>query len=139
MTGLMGDNYMVQVADLSESPLVYADVACQGDLEFNTGKALQISRTKNCKHAYFTEAGYTAAFPMELERPLPATQELILDASDNETLLGVRITSTETGAPQWTGQAYVVLERLSAPTEGPVPAQVGVAWVDDPTRSAVSA
>lgn len=138
MAGLMGKDYKLQVADLSVSPVAYNDVACQGDLEFNTGKALEISRTKNCAHPFFTEAGYTATVPVELETPADSTHTLILDAADNETEIGLKVVSTKTGAPTWTGNGYVAYSPLTAPTEGPVTISVAAAWVDDPTRAAAS-
>lgn len=138
MTGLMGKNYRVEIADLSASPVAYAEVACQGDLSFNTGKTLEISRTKNCKHPFFRESGYQATFTAELETPAHATHTLILSAADNETEVGVRVTSDETGAPIWTGNAFVAYDPLTAPTEGPVTINVAVAWVNDPTRTAAT-
>lgn len=138
MAGLQGKNYTVQVADLSVSPVAYNDINCQGDLTFNTGKTLEVSRTKNCKHPFFRESGFQATVPVELETPADSTHTLILDAADNETLIGVKITSTQTGAPVWTGNAYVAYDPLNAPTEGPVTINVAIAWVDDPTRTAAS-
>lgn len=132
MAGLLGKNYTAQI-DIAAT---LTDVACQGDLTFQTGKTLEISRTKNCKHPFFREAGYTAQFTVELETPAHTTHTAILDAADNETLTPVAIVSTETGAPEWTGSAYIAYDPLSAPTEGPVTITVTYAFANDPTRSA---
>lgn len=138
MAGLQGKNYIVQIADLTVSPLAYSDIACQGDLSFNTGKTLEISRTKNCKHPFFRESGFQATFTAELETPAHATHTLLLNSADNEVELSVRVNSSETGAPIWTGNAFVAYDPLTAPTEGPVTINVAIAWVNDPTRSAAA-
>lgn len=137
MAGALGDNYIVQVGD-GASPEVYTDVACQGDLTFNTGRSLETSRTKNCAHPFFRKAGYTAQFTVELETPMDATHTTILTNSDAETVVSVKINTSDTGLPVWTGDAYVAYDPLTAPTEGPVTLQVSVAWVNDPTRTAAS-
>lgn len=137
MAGALSKNYTVKLGN-SDSPLTYTDVACQGDLTFNTGKTLEISRTKNCKNPFFREAGYTASFTVELETPMDATHTLILTNADAETLEDVQVTSTETGLPVWTGQAYLAYDPLNAPTEGIVTLSVLVAWVNDPARTAVA-
>lgn len=138
MAGLQGKNYRLEIADLTASPLTYTEVACQGDLTFNTGKSLEISRTKNCKNPFFREAGFTATFSAELETPADATHTLLLASADGEIQVGARLTSTETGAPIWTGNAFVAYDPLEAPTEGIVTISVTVAWVDDPTRTAAA-
>ena len=124
MAGALGENYVVQIGDGTVSPSDYTEVACQGDLTFNTGKTLEISRTKNCKHPFFREAGYTAQFTIELETPMDSTHSQILTSADNETLVDARITTTDSGLPVWTGQAYAAYDPMTAPTEGPVTLQV---------------
>lgn len=136
MAGALGKNYTAQIFDTTLSPSALADVACQGDLTFNTGKTLEISRTKNCKHPFFREAGYTATFNIELETPMDSTHTAILDNADNETEVSCAVVSSETGVPEWTGNAFVAYDPLTAPTEGPVTLQVTFAWTNDPTRSA---
>ena len=138
MAGAQGKNYVVQIGDNTISPSNYDEVACQGDLTFNTGKTLEVSRTKNCKNPFFREAGFTAAFTVELETPMAATHTLILTKADAEALVDVRITSSESGLPVWTGPAYVSYDPLSAPTEGIATLEILVAWVNDPTRTAVA-
>lgn len=137
MAGALGENYKVQIGD-GASPETYSDIACQGDLTFNTGKSLEISRTKNCKHPFFRESGYIAQFTIELETPMQSTHTSILTAADAETTKSIKINSSDTGLPVWTGTAYLAYDPLSAPTEGPVTMQVTAAFVNDPTRTAAS-
>ena len=136
MAGASGKNYKLQIADGTISPSDYTDVACQGDLTFNTGKTLEISRTKNCKHPFFREAGFNAAVTIELEAPVSATHTIILDAADNETEIDARVVSSDTGVPRWTGRAFVSYDPITMPTEGIATASVLIAWVNDPIRDA---
>lgn len=134
MAGALGENYLVQI----EIDGDYEDVACQGDVTINTGKTLEISRTKNCKHPFFRDEGFTAQFTIELETPANATHSEIMDAADDQEIVAVKINSSDTGAPVWTGDAYVTYDPVTAPTEGPVTMQITVAFVDDPVRSAAA-
>ncbi len=133
MAGAQGKNYTAQIA--TGSPPVLTTIDCQGDLNFDPGKALEISRTKGCKNPFFTEAGYTANFEIELATPMKASHTAILDNADNETLVSCAVVSSETGVPEWTGNAYVIYSPLTAPVEGIARLGVTIAWVDDPTRS----
>lgn len=134
MAGAQGVNYKAQI-DISGA---LTDIACQGDLSFNTGKALEVSRTKQCSHPYFTNSGYKAQFTIELETPMDATHTAILDAADNETVINIAIVTTDSGLPTWTGNGYVQYSDYAAPREGPVTVTVEFAWVDDPTRAAAA-
>lgn len=137
MSGARGDNYLVKIGDNTTSPSSFTTVPCQGDATLNTGKTLEISRTKNCKHPFFREAGYSVQFTMELETPANATQTLILDAADNETQLDVQVISSDSGTPFWQGVAYAAYDPVTMPTEGIATCQVSLAFVNDPTRGAV--
>ena len=134
MAGSLSKNYLLQLGDSTASPAVYVTVPCQGDLTFNTGKTLEISRTKNCKNPFFREAGYTATTTVEMETPTSATMTLILDSADNEVLVDAKVTTTDSGLPIWTGEAYVAYDPLEAPTEGISTVNIIVAWVDDHIR-----
>lgn len=137
MPGALGENYIVQIGD-GASPPTYSDIACQGDLTLNTGKTLEISRTKNCKHPFFRDAGYTAQFTIELETPMHATHTSILTSADAQTTQDFKINTSDTGAPTWEGTAYVTYDPVTAPTEGPVTMQITIAFVNDPTRTAAA-
>lgn len=138
MAGAQGSNYLVKIGDNTVSPSSWTTVACQGDATLNTGKSLEISRTKNCKHPFFREAGYTVQFTVELETPADSTHTLILNAADNETQLDVQVISTDTGTPVWTGVAYAAYDPVTMPTEGIATIQVTLAFVNDPVRTAAS-
>lgn len=134
MAGAQGKNYLIKISDTATSPQTYAEIECQGEATLNTGKALEISRTKNCAHPYFTEAGYTIATQVEIEAPIGTNQAKILDAADNESLLYVQFISTETGVPKWEGTAYAAYDPFTTPTEGIATIDVAFAFVNDPTR-----
>lgn len=135
MAGAQGANYLVKIGDNTVSPSSFTTVPCQGDATLNTGKTLEISRTKNCKHPFFREAGYSVSFTMELETPADATQTIILDAADNETQVDVQVVSTDTGTPKWQGVAYAAYDPVTMPTEGIATLSVNLAFVNDPTRT----
>lgn len=134
MAGAQGKNYLIKINDTSTSPQTYTEIECQGEATLNTGKALEISRTKNCAHPYFTEAGYTITAQVEIEAPIGTQQAKILDAADNETQLEVQFVSSDTGVPKWEGQAYVAYDPFTTPTEGIATIDVAFAFVNDPTR-----
>jgi len=134
MAGALGDRYLIKINSTQVSPQTYTTVECQGDSTLNTGKALTISRTKNCKHPYFTEQGYTLTVQVEIENPIGTQQAAILDAADNETLLYVQVISTDSSMPKWEGTAYAAYDPFTMPTEGIVTIDVAFAFVNDPSR-----
>lgn len=134
MAGAQGKNYLIKISDTASSPQTYSTLECQGEAALNTGKALEISRTKNCAHPYFTEAGYTLNTQVEIEAPIGTQQGKILEAADNETTLYVQFISSESGVPKWEGEAYVAYDPFTTPIEGIVTIDVAFAFVNDPTR-----
>ena len=134
MAGALGKNYLVKIGDSSVSPSAFTSIACQGDLTVTPGKTLQISRTKSCAHPYFTDAGFTATLSAEFEAPMDQTQTDIVSGTRDETLFDVEIVSTDTGMTKWTGEAYIVADNITMPTEGIVTASITIAFVGTPTH-----
>ncbi|MEO0623139.1 MAG: hypothetical protein AAF183_13010 [Pseudomonadota bacterium] len=133
-TPLLGENLLAQI----EISSALTTIACQGDLTLQTGRTLEISRTKNCNHPFYRNAGYTASFTIELEVPMHATHTALRNADQAQAPVNIALVSAITGAPTWTGPGYVVLQQLTFPTEGPATWEVGFAWVDDPTYALVA-
>lgn len=131
MAGALGENYKAYISVES----VLTEIACQGDLTINSGKSLEISRTKNCKHPFFRDAGFTAQFTIEMETPMHATHAALLAAADAQTAATVAVYSSDAGVPRWDGDAYVAWDPLTAPTEGPVTFTITLAFADDPDRT----
>lgn len=131
MAGALGERYRLQI----EVSGVLTDISCQGDLTFNTGKSLEVSRTKQCKHPFFRESGYSATVTVELENPISATQSEVITAANDEATVGAAVVSSDTGMPKWTGVAYWAYDPLTAPTEGIATIEVTATFVNDPTYS----
>lgn len=136
MAGELGKDFLLKIGDNTVSPSSWTTLDCQGDLTLTPGKTLNRSKTKNCTHTFFTDDGFSGTFSFEGEKPLSATQNIILDAADNETLIDAQIISANTGSPYWQGLAYVTYS-ASFPTEGVVLYTCEISFEGTPTRGTV--
>lgn len=135
MAGAQGSDFRAFIATTGG----LASIACQGDMQITTGKALAQSRTKNCLHPYVERSGFVAQFQVELENPAHATHDAIMAAHDNETVVSAALQSVKAGGLKYTGSARFVYETLDAPTSGQQSISVTLAFEGDPTRGTVSA
>lgn len=102
-------------AAIASTPLL--EVEMQGDLTINTGKTAERTPFKNGTVSAHGNAGWSASLTIGERIPMPAAQDILWDAHNDETPLYIAVKGP-VGSVQYTGVVKVIISEDTAPTSG---------------------